>query len=146
MTIYHLFMDEYYTTRIPFFLKLRVVKFLFAVGIYICLELLRYYYLVLFSHFSSPTCLMTYHVYGQASFLVSLVLWFSFCSVQPHVDFGLKLLGADAMSIPGLYRFVQVKLQVDSASVCRTLILLFSCGFNFVPNYWIIADFLKPYS
>lgn len=28
--------------------------------------------------------------------------------LQPHVDFGLKLLGADAMSIPGLYRFVQV--------------------------------------
>ncbi|XP_028063216.1 synaptotagmin-1-like [Camellia sinensis] len=27
---------------------------------------------------------------------------------KPHVDFGLKLLGADAMSIPGLYRFVQV--------------------------------------
>ncbi|XP_047256947.1 synaptotagmin-2 isoform X3 [Capsicum annuum] len=33
---------------------------------------------------------------------------------KPHVDFGLKLLGADAMSIPGLYRFVQeiVKDQV----------------------------------
>lgn len=29
-------------------------------------------------------------------------------SLQPHVDFGLKLLGADAMSIPGLYRIVQV--------------------------------------
>ena len=28
--------------------------------------------------------------------------------VQPHVDFGLKLLGADAMAIPGLYGFVQV--------------------------------------
>ncbi|KAG6537104.1 hypothetical protein ZIOFF_002185 [Zingiber officinale] len=27
---------------------------------------------------------------------------------KPHVDFGLKLLGADVMSIPGLYRFVQV--------------------------------------
>ncbi|CAI9757997.1 unnamed protein product [Fraxinus pennsylvanica] len=33
---------------------------------------------------------------------------------KPHVDFGLKLLGADAMSIPGLYRFVQelIKNQV----------------------------------
>ncbi|GMH16552.1 hypothetical protein Nepgr_018393 [Nepenthes gracilis] len=33
---------------------------------------------------------------------------------KPHVDFGLKLLGADAMSIPGLYRFVQelIKDQV----------------------------------
>lgn len=28
--------------------------------------------------------------------------------LQPHVDFGLKLAGADLMSIPGLYRFVQV--------------------------------------
>ncbi|KAI5655958.1 hypothetical protein M9H77_24751 [Catharanthus roseus] len=43
-----------------------------------------------------------------------------FCSIlvslmdKPHVDFGLKLLGADAMSIPGLYRFVQelIKDQV----------------------------------
>ncbi|KAL8128935.1 hypothetical protein V2J09_018090 [Rumex salicifolius] len=33
---------------------------------------------------------------------------------KPHVDFGLKLLGADAMAIPGLYRFVQelIKDQV----------------------------------
>ncbi|GFY89850.1 calcium-dependent lipid-binding (CaLB domain) family protein [Actinidia rufa] len=33
---------------------------------------------------------------------------------KPHVDFGLKLLGADLMSIPGLYRFVQelIKDQV----------------------------------
>ncbi|KAF2324706.1 hypothetical protein GH714_016409 [Hevea brasiliensis] len=34
--------------------------------------------------------------------------------LNPHVEFGLKLLGADAMSIPGLYRFVQelIKDQV----------------------------------
>ncbi|MCL7044050.1 hypothetical protein MKW94_004236 [Papaver nudicaule] len=33
---------------------------------------------------------------------------------KPHVDFGLKLLGADVMSIPGLYRFAQefIKDQV----------------------------------
>ncbi|KAJ3678583.1 hypothetical protein LUZ60_002386 [Juncus effusus] len=33
---------------------------------------------------------------------------------KPHVDFGLKLLGADLMSIPGLYRVVQdiIKKQV----------------------------------
>ncbi|KAH7841002.1 hypothetical protein Vadar_024391 [Vaccinium darrowii] len=30
---------------------------------------------------------------------------------KPHVDFGLKLLGGDIMSIPGLYRFVQVVLD-----------------------------------
>lgn len=28
--------------------------------------------------------------------------------LQPHVDFGLKVLGGDLMSIPGLYRYVQV--------------------------------------
>lgn len=28
--------------------------------------------------------------------------------MQPHVDFGLKLLGVDIMAIPGLYRFIQV--------------------------------------
>ncbi|KAL3514997.1 hypothetical protein ACH5RR_021899 [Cinchona calisaya] len=35
---------------------------------------------------------------------------------KPHVDFGLKLLGADLMSIPGLYRVVQdiIKDQVAS--------------------------------
>jgi Ca2+-dependent lipid-binding protein len=27
---------------------------------------------------------------------------------KPHVDFGLKVLGGDLMSIPGLYRYVQV--------------------------------------
>jgi hypothetical protein len=28
--------------------------------------------------------------------------------LQPHVDFGLKVLGGDLMAIPGLYGFVQV--------------------------------------
>ncbi|XP_058181372.1 synaptotagmin-3-like [Rhododendron vialii] len=34
---------------------------------------------------------------------------------KPHVDFGLKVLGGDIMSIPGLYRFVQetIKKQVS---------------------------------
>ncbi|XP_057509982.1 synaptotagmin-1-like [Actinidia eriantha] len=35
---------------------------------------------------------------------------------KPHVDFGLKLLGADLMSIPGLYRFVQ---ELIKDQVCR---------------------------
>ncbi|KAG6521134.1 hypothetical protein ZIOFF_018200 [Zingiber officinale] len=30
---------------------------------------------------------------------------------KPHVDFGLKLLGGDVMSIPGLYKFVQVNVE-----------------------------------
>ncbi|CAL5416054.1 unnamed protein product [Camellia sinensis] len=39
-------------------------------------------------------------------------------SVQvPHVDFGLKLLGADAMSIPGLYRFVQELIKDQVANM-----------------------------
>ncbi|GAB2267877.1 Arf guanine nucleotide exchange factor syt1, variant 2 [Dionaea muscipula] len=35
---------------------------------------------------------------------------------KPHVDFGLKLVGADLMSLPGLYRFVQemIKDQVGN--------------------------------
>ncbi|KAK1360847.1 hypothetical protein POM88_045321 [Heracleum sosnowskyi] len=34
---------------------------------------------------------------------------------KPHVDFGLKLLGADLMSIPGAYRFVQnPELKLDT--------------------------------
>ncbi|WCJ39865.1 Calcium-dependent lipid-binding (CaLB domain) family protein [Euphorbia peplus] len=35
---------------------------------------------------------------------------------KPHVDFGLKLVGVDLMSIPGLYRFVQeiIKDQVSN--------------------------------
>ena len=41
------------------------------------------------------------------SFLFSL-LSYLINDLQPHVDFGLKLVGADAMAIPGLYRFAQV--------------------------------------
>ncbi|KAI3960594.1 hypothetical protein MKX01_003768 [Papaver californicum] len=35
---------------------------------------------------------------------------------KPHVDFGLKVLGADLMAVPGLYRFVQelIKDQVSN--------------------------------
>lgn len=47
----------------------------------------------------------------SVSFLLSKVQLSLFLfgpSSQPHVDFGLKVLGADAMSIPGLYRVVQV--------------------------------------
>lgn len=52
----------------------------------------------------SLVCLVSCYIFFFSFFLFALVL-------QPHVDFGLKLLGADAMSIPGLYRFVQVVLQ-----------------------------------
>ncbi|KAH7845804.1 hypothetical protein Vadar_006262 [Vaccinium darrowii] len=36
---------------------------------------------------------------------------------KPHVDFGLKVLGADAMSIPGLYRFVQELIKDQVANM-----------------------------
>ncbi|KAH9622516.1 hypothetical protein KSS87_008681 [Heliosperma pusillum] len=36
---------------------------------------------------------------------------------KPHVDFGLKLLGADLMSIPGLYRFVQEQIKEQVAKM-----------------------------
>ncbi|GLT42922.1 hypothetical protein SLA2020_168990 [Shorea laevis] len=36
---------------------------------------------------------------------------------KPHVDFGLKLMGADLMSIPGLYRFVQELIRDQVANM-----------------------------
>ncbi|XXG75020.1 hypothetical protein AAC387_Pa07g3613 [Persea americana] len=36
---------------------------------------------------------------------------------KPHVDFGLKLLGADVMSIPGLYRYVQEMIKDQVANM-----------------------------
>ncbi|RWR81710.1 C2 calcium-dependent membrane targeting [Cinnamomum micranthum f. kanehirae] len=36
---------------------------------------------------------------------------------KPHVDFGLKLLGADLMSIPGLYRFAQEMIKDQVANM-----------------------------
>ncbi|KAK4378275.1 hypothetical protein RND71_000137 [Anisodus tanguticus] len=36
---------------------------------------------------------------------------------KPHVDFGLKLLGADLMSIPGLYRFIQETIKDQVANM-----------------------------
>ncbi|KAG8651180.1 hypothetical protein MANES_07G098800v8 [Manihot esculenta] len=36
---------------------------------------------------------------------------------RPHVDFGLKIMGGDVMSIPGLYRFVQEMIRKQVASL-----------------------------
>ncbi|KAG8377942.1 hypothetical protein BUALT_Bualt08G0086300 [Buddleja alternifolia] len=36
---------------------------------------------------------------------------------KPHVDFGVKLLGADAMSIPGVYRIVQELIKTQVANM-----------------------------
>ncbi|KAE8659850.1 Synaptotagmin-1 [Hibiscus syriacus] len=38
-------------------------------------------------------------------------------TAQPHIDFGLKLLGADLMAIPGLYRFVQELIKDQVANM-----------------------------
>ncbi|KAL6270701.1 hypothetical protein ACE6H2_027612 [Prunus campanulata] len=38
-------------------------------------------------------------------------------TAQPYVDFGLKLIGADLMSIPGLYRFVQELIKDQVANM-----------------------------
>jgi Ca2+-dependent lipid-binding protein len=43
---------------------------------------------------------------------------------KPHVDFGLKLLGADAMAIPGLYRIVQVAYNTSMSSTFSIIV----CG------------------
>ncbi|XP_030450868.1 synaptotagmin-3 [Syzygium oleosum] len=36
---------------------------------------------------------------------------------KPHVDFGMKILGGDIMSIPGLYRFVQETIKKQIANM-----------------------------
>ncbi|TYJ99547.1 synaptotagmin-1-like [Cucumis melo var. makuwa] len=36
---------------------------------------------------------------------------------KPHIDFGLKLMGVDLMSIPGLYTFVQEQIKDQIASM-----------------------------
>ncbi|KGN61930.1 synaptotagmin-1 isoform X1 [Cucumis sativus] len=36
---------------------------------------------------------------------------------KPHIDFGLKLMGVDLMSIPGLYTFVQERIKDQIASM-----------------------------
>ncbi|KAH6804026.1 Calcium-dependent lipid-binding family protein [Perilla frutescens var. frutescens] len=36
---------------------------------------------------------------------------------KPHIDFGVKVLGGDVMSIPGLYRYVQERIKKEVASI-----------------------------
>lgn len=37
--------------------------------------------------------------------------------MQPHVDFGFRLLGGDVMAIPGFYQYVQVNIFLSLLSV-----------------------------
>ena len=50
------------------------------------------------------------------------------------MDFGLKLLGADLMSVPGLYRFVQVQLSmliiIGSLSLSLDIPILAASSWN----------------
>lgn len=70
----------------------------------------------------SVLCRIVYNFITLRTLYIQLLslfpTWFSIMFMQPHVDFGLKLLGADAMSIPGLYRFVQVVLQFLVSDQC----------------------------
>ncbi|KAK4430926.1 Synaptotagmin-3 [Sesamum alatum] len=36
---------------------------------------------------------------------------------KPHIDFGLKVLGGDIMSVPGLYRYIQETIKKEVASL-----------------------------
>lgn len=48
-------------------------------------------------------------MYASACNIIPFLSIYLFLFLQPHVDFGLKLVGADLMSIPGLYRVIQVR-------------------------------------
>ncbi|KAF2310138.1 hypothetical protein GH714_006703 [Hevea brasiliensis] len=54
---------------------------------------------------------------GNPNIIIAVKAFGLRATVQPHVDFGLKLLGADAMSIPGLYRFVQELIKDQVANM-----------------------------
>lgn len=60
---------------------------------------------------------------------------FTWSLVQPHVDFGLKLLGADLMSIPGLYKFVQVQLHNLIIYLKQYIIASWMSGFDLVNGF-----------
>lgn len=63
---------------------------------------------------------MIYHLktqWNQSIFPIFSDSYLIFFEFQPHVDFGLKLLGADLMSIPGLYRFVQELIKTQVANM-----------------------------
>lgn len=37
----------------------------------------------------------------------------NFLCTQPYIDFGVKILNGDVMSIPGIYRYVQATHSVS---------------------------------
>lgn len=53
---------------------------------------------------------------------------------QPHVDFGMRVSGGDIMSIPGIYRFVQVLPSAFIPSV-----------FNFYLHIFVVLNLLVNY-
>ncbi|KAF8403078.1 hypothetical protein HHK36_011172 [Tetracentron sinense] len=54
---------------------------------------------------------------GNPNIVLVLKLFSLRITVQPHVDFGMKILGGDIMAIPGLYRFVQETIKKQVASL-----------------------------
>ncbi|XVF35942.1 hypothetical protein REPUB_Repub19eG0015300 [Reevesia pubescens] len=54
---------------------------------------------------------------GNPNIIIAVKAFGLKATVQPHVDFGLKLLGADVMAIPGLYRFVQELIKDQVANM-----------------------------
>ncbi|KAK8481793.1 hypothetical protein V6N13_065780 [Hibiscus sabdariffa] len=54
---------------------------------------------------------------GNPNIIIGVKAFGLKATVQPHVDFGLKLLGADVMAIPGLYRFVQELIKDQVANM-----------------------------
>ena len=55
--------------------------------------------------------------------------------LQPHLDFGLNLLGGDVMAIPGVYQYVQVLCLLGFKSAICFKVLY--------DEYWLWLDELS---
>ncbi|TKW11387.1 hypothetical protein SEVIR_6G230150v4 [Setaria viridis] len=65
---------------------------------------------------STSLCITTYYSEAVGPYISFAKILVSLME-KPHVDFGLKLLRADVMVIPGLYRFVQETIKKQVASM-----------------------------
>lgn len=57
----------------------------------------------------SSLCLLSFGLWSVSKVIYIMTV---LLTMQPHIDFGMNVLGCDIMSIPGLYRPVQVPLSV----------------------------------
>jgi hypothetical protein len=75
---------------------------------------------------SAGGALRSLAVFAQVFVLTRFEIWASpgnpgtSSCLQPHIDFGLKLLGGDVMAIPGLYHFAQVS---GGSDIVRRIVL-----------------------